>query len=123
MCDSKSTLGMEDERIQAHQLTASSQHLCYKPCDPNSARLNLATNSTIYGGWFAYQLDLDQWIQVDLGSWRLVTGVITQGRNDNPEWITKYKIQYSNDGTFWSYVSYNGQEVRKQFPKNKQTNL
>ena len=113
---------MEDGRIQAHQLTASSQHSCYKPCDPNSARLNLATNSTTYGAWIANEPVPNQWIQVDLGDWRLVTGVITQGRSGWPSWITKYKVRYSNDGTRWSYVSYNGQEVRKQFPPSKQTN-
>ena len=57
-------------------------------------------------GWFAAAgfNDIYQWIQVDLGVSRLVSGVVTQGRQDHPQWMSKYKVMYSSDVYAWYYV-------------------
>ena len=39
-----------------------------------------------------------QWIEVDFGASYPVSGIITQGRSDIPQWVTKYEVYYSNDG-------------------------
>lgn len=107
---------MEDYRIQAHQISVSSSYQCHgTECNGNSARLNLISNSTIKGGWFAGVADQHQWIKVDLGGWRLIAGVVTQGRGSRgiDQWITKYKIQHSADGSSWVDVTnIDGQDVR-----------
>lgn len=50
-------------------------------------------------GWVAGTDDVNQWIQVDYDYQTNITGVITQGREDSPEWVTSYKIQYRINST------------------------
>ena len=52
---------------------------------------------------------VDEWIQADLGSIQTVSKVATQGRNQGPsgehnQWVTSYKLAYSNDGSSFTYV-------------------
>lgn len=37
-----------------------------------------------------------------------VTGTATQGRGDHPQWVTKYKLQYSKDGVNFNYYREQG---------------
>ena len=87
---------MESKAISDGQITASSQ------LDENhsatQARLHLKIGGYKRGGWSALTIDLHQWLQVDLGSYTRVTRVATQGRNAFNEWVTKYILQYSDDG-------------------------
>jgi len=88
---------MEDGRILDRQLTASSS---YSPRDgPQYARLNSQAGA---GGWvsaenfgyYGYQC-----LQIDLENPHIiVTRVATQGRTTWNQWVTAYKLQYSNDG-------------------------
>ncbi|KAH9519216.1 hypothetical protein Btru_074987 [Bulinus truncatus] len=43
----------------------------------------------------------------------MVTGVMTQGRGDGTEWVTRFTVSYSMDAYHWSYVTdnYNNQWV------------
>ena len=86
---------MEDGAITDTQITASSQ------IDGNhsavQARLNFKADGGKAGGWSALGNDLSQWLQVDLGSYTTVTRIATQGRNAYDQWVTKYKLQYSDD--------------------------
>ena len=50
------------------------------------------------GAWIAKTSDKGQWIQVDLGKIKEVTKVGIQGRQDYPQWVTKYRVSYSTDG-------------------------
>lgn len=95
-------LGMEDGTITDAQITASSQ------VDGNHsavmARLNFKADDSKAGAWSALTNDRNQWLQVDLGSYTRVTRLVTQGRNAYNEWVTKYKLQYSDDeGNFQFY--------------------
>ena len=66
------------------------------------------------GSWSAGNTNLHQWLEVDLGSQYIkVTRVATQGRNDYPQWVTKYKLQYSNDGVNFQYYREQGKTVDK----------
>ena len=95
-------LGMESRIIKDAQITASSQW------DPNHAaiqgRLNFLAGGGKQGGWSARHNNPSQWIQVDLERYTKVTGIVTQGRNAYNQWVTKYTLQYSEDGaTFVNY--------------------
>ena len=50
------------------------------------------------GAWIAKTSDKGQWIQVNLGKIKEVTKVGIQGRQDYPQWVTKYRVSYSMDG-------------------------
>jgi hypothetical protein len=39
-----------------------------------------------------------QWMQMDLGRSRYVSGLVTKGRDGHNQWTTSYKVQYSLDG-------------------------
>ena len=76
-------------------------------------RLNFKAGSGKHGSWSARLNDLKQWLQVDLGSSK-VTGVATQGRNGHSgQWVTKYKLQYSDDGVTFHFYKESGQSENK----------
>ena len=86
---------MENGEISDRQITASSQLDASHA--PFQGRLNLKATGNQAESWSAGSNDSSQWLQVDLGSPNTkVTGVATQGRNDPPQWVTKYKLQFSN---------------------------
>ena len=87
---------MENRAISDAQVTASSQM-----DDTNSARearLHSKSSGNQRGGWVALKNDLNQWLQVDLGTFTRITRVATQGRDGYDQWVTKYRLQYSDDG-------------------------
>lgn len=111
----QNALGMENGTISDGQITASSQR------NPDHAaiqsRLNLKAKGRKGGAWSALLNDINQWLQIDLiGQNTRVTRVATQGRNDLDQWVTKYKLEYSNDGGNFQYHREQGQtdgKVRK----------
>ena len=96
-------LGIEDGRITDSQITASS--MWNSNLRPSYGRLNRPT-----GSWGSQTTDSNQWIQVDFRTITQVSGVMTQGRNEDPQWVKEFKVQYSLDGVNWQYVkTANGQ--------------
>ena len=98
---------MEDRRIANGQISASSEW------DPNHAaiqgRLNFKQRGAKQGAWSARANNVNQWLQVDLGCHHtLVTRVATQGRNKFNQWVTRYMMQYSNDGIHFQYYREHG---------------
>ena len=88
--------------ISDTQITASSQ------LDDNhsasQARLHFQADGDKVGGWSALTNDQNQWLQVDFGSYTKVTRLATQGTNGSDQWVTRYMLQYSDDGiTFHLY--------------------
>lgn len=96
-------LGMENTAISNQQISASSQLNVDHAA--TQGRLYFEATSTKAGAWSARTNGVNQWLQIDLGMQQTkVTGVATQGRNGVDEWVTKYKLQYSDDGqNFQSY--------------------
>ena len=94
---------MESGAITNDQITGSSQYNAAHGWV--RARLNLQNGRGGNGGWSARRSDANQWIQVDLRKVMTVNGVATQGRDASfLQCVTKYKLQYSNDGqTFSDY--------------------
>ena len=105
---------MENRLIKDAQITASSEW------DSNhaaiQARLNFKAGGGKQGGWSSRSNDANQWIQVALSSYTKLTGIATQGRNGHSrQWVTKYQLQYSNDGVSFDYYK----EPGKSSPKVK----
>ena len=86
-------LGMEDGAISDVQISASSQR------DAGHAASKGRLNSGKVGSWSPYTDNALQWLQIDLGDhYTRATDVATQGGNATDNWVTKYKLQYSDDG-------------------------
>lgn len=104
-------LGMENGEITDAQISASSEWNSLLAA--TLARLHIKGTSERGGGWTPLTLDLDKWLQVDLGNQKInVTGVATQGRNDIDFWVKTYNLQFSNNGeNFTYYIEQSGQGV------------
>ncbi|XP_038060523.1 lactadherin-like [Patiria miniata] len=115
---------MEDGRIPDASITASSVWSNHADYGPTRARLNLrATNGAAV--WCnAGASEANPWIQVDLGSNATITGVITQGRADYHDWVTEFKVAYSDDGQEWTTVTDDGscRPTPMKFPGNSDQN-
>ena len=103
-------LGMEDGKIADSQISASSEY--NENHGAANARLNRQAHMNRKGGWCANQKDnnlnmSDQWIQVMFAKPTWVTGVLIQGRQDYPQWVKKYKVEYSNYMENWKFVQNN----------------
>ena len=92
---------MDSRSISDAQITASSQ------LDGNHSavqgRLHFRAEGNKAGGWSSLVNDANQWLQVDFGSYTRVTQVATQGMNGVDEWVTRYKLQYSDDGVTYKF--------------------
>ncbi|XP_073259033.1 uncharacterized protein [Porites lutea] len=106
-------LGMENKQISDAQISASS--LSDEDSSPSKARLHLKEDQNLpgEGGWSALKNDLHQWLQVDLGGYTTLTRVATQGRTGSNEWVTNYKLQYSDDGMNFQFYNEHGEKSAK----------
>ena len=96
VCVNPIALGMADNGIQNHQITASS---VYQPYKPRLARLN--GNSA-----WSPASKRNQWIQVQFELPKFVSGIILQGDpvGSVNEWVTKYQVEYSYDYSYQDYI-------------------
>ncbi|XP_047601999.1 probable carboxypeptidase X1 isoform X2 [Lutra lutra] len=115
-------LGLESLRVSDSQLEASSSQSF--GLGPHRGRLNIQSgleDGDLYdGAWCAEQQDTEPWFQVDARHPTRFSGIITQGRNSiwRYDWVTSYKVQFSNDSQTWwgSRNRSNGMEA--VFPAN-----
>ena len=100
---------MESGVIRDSQISASSQW------DGNhaarQARLHFKANGVKQGGWSSLRNDQNQWLQVDLQQTKKVTRIATQGRNRYSQWVTKYKLQYGDDGRNFKFYKRYGDHL------------
>uniref|UniRef100_A0A8C3RY66 Carboxypeptidase X, M14 family member 1 n=1 Tax=Chelydra serpentina TaxID=8475 RepID=A0A8C3RY66_CHESE len=114
-------LGLESLRVLDFQLRASS--IKRYGLGAHRGRLNIQSgihDGDFYdGGWCAGHEDRDQWLEIDARRPTRFTGVITQGLNSiwTYDWVTSYKIQFSNDTHAWQPGRNGTEEV--VFPGNK----
>lgn len=102
------SLGIEDGRIPDSALTASTVYSA--ACAAKFVRLNLAAGSGRAGSWCVKTNDVNQWLQVDLGTHITVTKVATQGRQGTSQWVTSYSLSYSLAGSFWVHYTVQGKK-------------
>ena len=99
-------LGMESGAILDSQISASSEWSSYHAA--HLARLHLQAVDGNTGAWSCLVNDLNQWLQVDLGSKTRVARIATQGRADYNMWVILYMLQYSEDGQAFTFHRQNG---------------
>ena len=78
---------MRSRQIPDDAITASSEN--------NNKEAKLARLSDESGYWQAKQKDIDQWLQVDLGTVTIVTKLATQGSISKNEWVERFALSYS----------------------------
>lgn len=102
-------MGMEKGLISDAQLTASSAWSNNpKRYGAHRARLNL---NTWPAGWSTKKFDPKPWLQIDLGTQKMVTGVATQGLGKRVgEWVKTYRVAYSDDGVTWHVLRNGGRK-------------
>ena len=44
------------------------------------------------------------------GDFRLVSGILTQGKSDTDDWVTEYRLGHSIDGKKWNIYKEDGKE-------------
>ncbi|XP_044165741.1 uncharacterized protein LOC114963329 isoform X1 [Acropora millepora] len=117
LIECQGALGMESRTIKNAQITASSEW------DQNHAaiqgRLNFQKSGIKQGAWSARSNDKNQWLQIDLQAmYTKVTAVASQGRHQSNQWVTKYTLQFSNDGISFQNYREEGQTVDEEFTAN-----
>ena len=105
-------LGLGNSSITDGQLSSSSQ------LDDAHAAMQGRLNSNATGGsggsWSAGNNNSSQWLQIDLlDQSNNVTRVATQGRHDTSQWVTKYRLQYSEDGKIFHFYREPGDTAGK----------
>ena len=69
------------------------------------------------GAWVALDSDKQPWLQISLYRQTSITGIIVQGREDEDQWVTSYKVQTSLDFASWNYVpgiGINGKDSKEE---------
>ena len=100
---------MENGAIADAQISASSQY--DRNNGPQRARLNGR------GGWRPRTSNRDQWLQVDLEKHTTVSRIATQGRRRRyGPCVTRYRLQYSDDGMNYHSYKARGQDSVKVHP-------
>ncbi|XP_054713671.1 uncharacterized protein LOC129223130 [Uloborus diversus] len=89
-------MGLENGLILDSQISASSS---YSPAFAPD-QIKLGSDSI----WVAAVADENQYIQVDFIDSQNVSGILTKGREDIPQWVTAFAVGYSNDGLRWSKI-------------------
>ncbi|KAK3715659.1 hypothetical protein QZH41_020735 [Actinostola sp. cb2023] len=91
-----SPLGLENSEIHNSQMTSSS----------SSNNSHDASRGRLYGSssWCSSTASNTEYIQVDLGQVKTVTGIATQGDPTQDKWVTSYKVSYGfSDGVWYEY--------------------
>lgn len=116
-------LGLKNNTIPDSQMSASSSYKTWNlrafGWYPHLGRLD---NQGKINAWTAQSNSAKEWLQVDLGTQRQVTGIITQGARDfgHIQYVASYKVAHSDDGVQWTV--YEEQGSSKVFQGNLDNN-
>lgn len=116
-------LGLKNNTIPDSQITASSSYKTWNlrafGWYPHLGRLD---NQGKINAWTAQSNSAKEWLQVDLGTQKKVTGIITQGARDfgHIQYVASYKVAHSDDGVQWTV--YEEQGTSKVFQGNLDNN-
>ncbi|XP_069067610.1 contactin-associated protein-like 2 isoform X2 [Pleurodeles waltl] len=72
---------------------------------PGYAKLNKRGGA---GGWSPLDNDNYQWLQVDFGNRKQISSIATQGRYSSSDWVTQYRVLYSDTGRNWKPYNQDG---------------
>ena len=102
---------MESRAITDGQISASTIWSSYHVA--SNARLHNQASANSSGAWEPSKKNANQWLQIDLVTQLSVTRVATQGREDRFHWVTKYHLQYSNNGSTFQFRREQGKHFSK----------
>ncbi|XP_075745319.1 hemocytin isoform X1 [Rhipicephalus microplus] len=88
---------------------------------PRHSRLGSRTSSSSFGAWMPRYPRSGEYIEVDLGRLRSVFGIALQGRERTRQWVTRYRVLVSADGTQYAYVQ-NSEGKIQDFVGNHDSN-
>lgn len=91
-------LGMQKGQIPDSAITASSSS------NVNSLAPYLGRLHSLSGSWAAATNNEFEWFQINLGSWRKISAVETQGRHNSVQYVKTYILAFSYDEIFWETV-------------------
>ena len=101
-------LGLQNGRLRNSKITASSEvnnrHAAWL------GRLGRKKRGGYAGAWCARYNNHYQWMKFDLSRPMRITKVATQGRQDYNQWVTRYTISTSLDGTHWAIYRLKSQD-------------
>lgn len=113
-------LGLQKRLIPDASLSASSFHssLLYR-WSPDLARLH---QEGIANAWRPKNNNPHEWLQVDLGKVKRITGVVTQGARSvfTKMTVTEFSVTVSHDGHSWSSVLEESSQREKIFTGNNE---
>ena len=98
---------MESGGILDSQISASSEW--NRNHSAQNGRLNFK-NPDKADAW-APKSSSGSWLQVDFKFLAIITEVLTQGRRDNPQWVTAFTISYTNNSN--EFIQYFENGVKK----------
>ena len=73
--------------------------------------------------WSSRYNKINEYITFDLGSIRTIGGVVTQGRKNNNQWVTSFKVRYSNDNKNYKEVDFGNKFIANWDRNTKVTNI
>jgi len=113
--DCSRPVGVENRtQITDQQMSASShwdQHYASNARLHNHVSIS-SSGELRWGGWCTDRMNKKQFLQIDLGHERLVSGVASQGYVQGM-FVSKYKIFYSTDGIHWKAYKQHRTNVTK----------
>ncbi|PFX11579.1 Neuropilin-1 [Stylophora pistillata] len=89
-------LGVGSGTIQDGHITASSIYDASTPA--KNGRLNYTSGSS----WCAGMSDTTPYLQIDLQTLHVICAVSTQGNSQADQWVKKYMLRLSTNGTTWT---------------------
>ena len=91
---------MQNRRIPNHAITSSSMWDANH--GPYLGRLHFTARGRFQGAWSTRYNNHFQWFQVDFRRPTKISNVATQGRQNANQWVTQYRLSYSQDGLNWA---------------------
>jgi len=67
--------------------------------------------SGLAGAWVAGVADTSQWLEVNMNMPYKFTAIQIQGRSDEEQWVTSFKIEYYDGATWLTYQNSGGDTV------------
>lgn len=99
-------LGMSSGAILDNQISASSE----KSVNESAIKSRFAFPSA----WVAQTGDTNPWLQIDLANYYTeITAVEIRKRFEVDQWVKKYYLQYSDNGTSFKYYKEQGHSAKK----------
>lgn len=100
-------LGLESGEIPDEGLTQSTNTALVIS---RSADVRLNKPITVFPNGWQGSISAEDWVQIDFGSLRKITGIATQGGYNMPYFVTKYTLSYSNSSIEWTKYTVDGVE-------------